>query len=79
VTLPLHPRYQITLALNGVQHRIQRAGTEPVSVAAEFVDHPLPIDLVLRRVVENMEPDEPADQDRRISSVTAILIGSIID
>ena len=31
-------------------------------MAAEYVDHPLSIDLVLRRVVENMEPDEPADQ-----------------
>ncbi|MBU6358019.1 MAG: hypothetical protein KJS79_15010 [Rhodospirillales bacterium] len=28
----------------------------------QFIDHPLPIDLALGSVVEDVEPDEPAQQ-----------------
>ena len=54
----LHAGGQIALVFHGVQHRVERAGAEAVAVIGQFVDHPLAIDFVFRRVVQNMQPDK---------------------
>jgi len=41
-----------------MKDRIERAGTQPVPVSAELVDHRLAVDRALGGVMENMEPDE---------------------
>ena len=41
-----------------MKHRIEGAGSEPVAVASQFLDHPQTIDFVFRRVVQHMKPEK---------------------
>lgn len=41
-----------------MQQWVERAGTQFVTVAAEFFDKPQPINGLFRGVVEDMQPDE---------------------
>src|SRR5581483_9116649 len=58
----LVPGSEVTLPLHRVQDRVQRPGAEPVSMASELVDHPLPEHGAGRSVVQDVEPDEAAVQ-----------------
>src|SRR6266850_40956 len=55
-------RSQIAFALEGMEHRIERARAQRVTVAGEFVDHPLAIKLFLRSVMQNVQPDQTYQQ-----------------
>ena len=45
-----------------MQDRIERAGAQPIAVAAELVDHPLAEDGALCRVVQDVQPNEAVVQ-----------------
>src|SRR5437762_11946578 len=53
------PRPQIAVALHSMKNRVERAGAQPVPVAAELVDHRLAEDWTFRGVVKDMEPNQP--------------------
>lgn len=55
----LFPGCEIALFLQGVEHGIERARAHPVAVMGEFLHHPLPVDFFLRRVMEDVQTDEP--------------------
>jgi hypothetical protein len=55
-------RLEISLALHGVQHRIERPRTYRIAVATKLVDHPLAIDIPLDRMKQNVQPDQAAQQ-----------------
>ena len=55
---PSHSGLQVALALEGMQQRIERAGTDSISVASQLLHHPLPIEFPLHRVVQDMQPDQ---------------------
>ena len=42
-----------------MQHRIKSTGAHSVSVASQFLNHPVPVKLALYRVMQNMQPDQP--------------------
>jgi hypothetical protein len=59
------PGAQVPPPLEPVEERIERAGAEPVAVARELRRDPGPEDGLLRRVVEDVKPDEP-EVERRV-------------
>jgi hypothetical protein len=52
----------VALALDNMQHWIKAAGAEAVAMMAEFVDHPLPVDLHLCRMMQDVKPDQARQQ-----------------
>ncbi len=44
--------------LHGLAGKSANAGAEAVAMMAEFVDHPLPVDLHLCRMMQDVKPDE---------------------
>jgi len=42
-----------------MQHRIKSARAHSVAVSSQFLDHPVPIELALYRVMQNVQPDQP--------------------
>jgi len=59
---PFLARSQIAFALEGMEHRIERTRAQRVTVAGEFVDHPLAIKFFLRCVMKNVQPDQTYQQ-----------------
>jgi len=56
-----------------------RARAQPVSVPAEFFDHPLLIDFLFDRVVQDMAPDKTTHQMVELHRSTSCDQVSIID
>src|SRR6476620_2926133 len=59
---PLYARSQIALFLHGMEHRVQGAGAEAVTVVRQLVDHPLPVDFVFRSMMQNMQSNEAGEE-----------------
>src|SRR6185436_3749095 len=57
-----HPRRQISLFLHSVEHRIKCAGAQSITVVRQLVDHPLPVDFHLCRVVQDMKSNESREE-----------------
>lgn len=53
---------EIAFALQGAQHRVERSRTELVAVPAELFDHPLPVQLALDGVVQDVKPNQSGKQ-----------------
>ena len=61
------------------QHRIQRAGTQAIAVVMQFLEHPLTVDALFSRVVQDVDLPE-AEQEfahDRIAHDAAIIAPAI--
>ena len=45
-----------------MQHRVERAGADLVTVASQLLHHLDPEDRLLHGMVEDMQPHEPAEE-----------------
>jgi hypothetical protein len=55
---PLYSGLQVALALESMQQRIQRAGTDAVAVASQLAHHSLPIEFSFHGVVQDVQADQ---------------------
>ncbi len=56
--IPLFLRAQQAAGFEPMQHRIDRACAEPVTVPSQLFDHSQPKDWLLAGVVQNVQPNE---------------------
>jgi Major Facilitator Superfamily len=55
-------RFQVSSALQAVEHRIKRPRTKRIAVTRKFVNHPLPVERGGGGVMQNMQPYQPLEQ-----------------
>ena len=68
---PFLGRSQIAAFLKPVQDRIQSASTQFVAVSSQFLDHCQPINRLLHRMMQNMQPDQASVEEPIIGHIDA--------
>ena len=58
----LGPGFEVALALQPMQHRIERSRADPVTVLAQLLEHPVAEELALDRMVQDMQADQAAQE-----------------
>ena len=56
------PGFQVTLALEAMQHGVERSRPDPVAVLPQLLDHPVAEELAFRRMMQDVQANQPAEE-----------------